>query len=65
MKRAGHPSSSSLNIFQEILETIESLTGVRTVIYDRKKFTTRAGRQAIDPSFLGHRSEFFTVIRTV
>ena len=65
MKRAGHPSSSSLNIFQELLETIESLTGVRTVIYDRQKFTTRAGRQAIDPSFLGHRSEFCTVIRTV
>jgi len=57
-------SSSSLNIFQELLGTIESLTGVRTLIYDRQRFTTRAGRQAIDPAFAGHRSDFCTVIRT-
>ena len=63
-KKPQGKQSSSLNIFQELLETIESLTGVRTVIYDRQKFTTRAGRQAIDPSFSGHRSEFCTVIRT-
>ncbi len=56
-------TSSSLNIFQELLGALESLTGVRTVIYDHQKFTTRAGRQAIDPSFSGHRSDFCSLVR--
>ena len=52
------------NLFQEILETIQSLTGVRTVIYDQQHFTTRAGRPAIDMAFSGHRSRFCTLVRS-
>jgi len=55
---------SSANLFQELLETIQSLTGLRTVIYDQQKFTARAGRHTIDPAFSGHRSEFCAVIRS-
>ena len=55
---------SSANLFQELLETIQSLTGLRTVIYDRQRFTARAGRHAIDSSFSGHRSDFCARIRS-
>lgn len=55
---------SSANLFQELLETIESLTGLRTVIYDRQRFTARAGRHVIDSSFAGHRSRFCSLVRT-
>lgn len=61
---AGDKPVSSANLFQELLETIENLTGVRTVIYDRQKFTTRAGRHAIDNAFAGHRSRFCALVRT-
>ncbi len=56
--------TSDANLFQEILETIESLTGLRTVIYDLQRFTAQAGRHAIDAAFSGHRSEFCTLIRS-
>jgi len=54
----------SVNLFQELLETIESLTGLRTVIYDRQQWTARAGRPTIDTAFAGHRCEFCVLIRT-
>ena len=57
-----HPSSA--NLFQELLDTIQSLTGLLTVIYDRQHFTARAGRHTIDSSFAGHRSGFCALIRT-
>ena len=63
-KEAKSKQAASANLFQELLETIESLTGLRTCIYDRQKFTTRAGRHAIDAAFSGHRSEFCALIRT-
>ena len=59
-----HSKPSSANLFQELLETIQSLTGLRTVIYDRQRFTARAGRHAIDSSFAGHRSDFCALIRS-
>lgn len=59
-----HRPPSSANLFQELLETIESLTGLRTVIYDRQRFTARAGRHVIDSSFAGHRSRFCALVRT-
>ncbi|MBM4050112.1 MAG: helix-turn-helix domain-containing protein [Planctomycetes bacterium] len=61
--KANPKERSSANLFQELLATIQSLTGLRTVIYDRQQFTMRAGRQAIDAAFAGHRSEFCTLIR--
>ena len=57
-------SPSFMNLFQELLETIESLAGLRTVIYDRQMFTTRAGRYAVNAAFSGHRSEFCALIRS-
>ncbi len=58
------PNASSANIFQEILETIQGLTGLRTVIYDRQSFTARAGRHGIDAAFAGHRCDFCALVRT-
>ncbi|MBN1670764.1 MAG: PocR ligand-binding domain-containing protein [Kiritimatiellae bacterium] len=51
------------NLFQQLLETIQSITGLRTVIYDNEKFTARAGRRAIDNAFAGHRCAFCTLVR--
>jgi len=51
------------NLFQQLLATIQSLTGLRTVIYDNDRFTARAGRHAIDNAFTGHRCEFCTLVR--
>jgi len=55
---------TSANLFQELLETIQSLTGLRPVIYDRDAFTARAGRHAIDAAFSGHRSAFCALVRS-
>ena len=62
--KASRDRPSSGNLFQELLETIQSLTGLRTVIYDRERFTARAGRHTIDSSFSGHRSDFCALIRS-
>ncbi|MBI4976858.1 MAG: PocR ligand-binding domain-containing protein [Spirochaetes bacterium] len=57
-------STTAGNLFQELLETITALTGVSTVIYDRARFTVRAGRRQIDWTFDGHRSAFCTLARS-
>jgi AraC-like DNA-binding protein len=46
-----------------MLELIQDLSGVRTVIYDRAHFTERAGRRRIDRAFMGHRSDFCQSLR--
>jgi len=53
----------NVNLFQEMLELIQDLSGVRTVIYDRTHFTERAGRAEIDTALSGHRSGFCRGVR--
>jgi len=57
-------SRSSANLFQHILRTVEELTGLQTVIYDKAAFTTRAGRQPVEKSHRGHRCAFCEAIRS-
>jgi len=59
----GPPASPSANLFQEMLELIQELSGVRTVIYDHRRFTERAGRRRIPRALQGHRSGFCRGLR--
>lgn len=63
-KGSRQAGQSSANLFQEVLETVQGLSGLQTVIYDHDEFTTRAGRAKIDYSFHGHRSDFCKLMRS-